>query len=346
MARIAGIATAVPPFVFSQEAARAKAAEVFGGSFADLARLLPVFANGGIERRWSCRPLDWHGEGHGFAERNRVYLESALDLLADAAARAAADADMPLASIDQVVAVSSTGIATPSLDARLAERLGLRADLVRTPIFGLGCGGGVSGLARAAALAEARPGSRVLLLVVELCTLTFRLSDKSKANLVACALFADGAAAAILSTTASGPAVVATGEHRWPESLDIMGWTIEDDGMGVLFSIKVPEVVRLKMREATDRFLATAGLTLADVDRLVCHPGGAKVVQALEQSLGLDGAGLADSRAVLRDFGNMSAASVLFVLERALADPSWRRGLMTAMGPGFSAAFALLDRGA
>jgi alkylresorcinol/alkylpyrone synthase len=140
--------------------------------------------------------------------------------------------------------------------------------------------------------------------------------------------------------------VVATGEHRWPQSLDIMGWTIEDDGMGVLFSIKVPEVVRLKMREATDRFLATAGLRLADVDRLVCHPGGAKVVQALEQSLGLDGAGLADSRTVLRDFGNMSAASVLFVLERALADPSWRRGLMTAMGPGFSAAFALLDRGA
>lgn len=343
-ARLAGLATVVPAHDLPQQAARAAAAEAFEGSFADLARLLPIFDNSGIERRQSCRPLEWHRRGPGFAERNAAFLESAEELLAEATLRAAAAADLPLAAIDQVVAVCSTGIATPSLDARIAERLGLRADVVRTPIFGLGCGGGVMGLARAAALARAEPGSRVLLLVVELCTLAFRLSDKSKANLVASALFGDGAAAAILSTEGDGPALLASGEHRWSGSLDVMGWTVEDDGLGVLFSVRVPEVVRQGMRAATDEFLAGQGLTLAEIDRLISHPGGAKVVQALEQCLGLDGPALEDTLAVLREHGNMSAASVLFVLERALAAPDWRRGLMTAMGPGFSAGFALLDR--
>ena len=208
-----------PPACRSTGSARPRrgrrAAALFADAMPDIDRLLPLYDNAGIERRCSAQPLAWHAEGHGFAVRNASFIETAEELLADAARTAIARAGIEPDGVDAVVCVCSTGIATPSLDARVAERLGLRHDVVRTPIFGLGCGGGVMGLARAAALARANPGSRVLLLVVELCTLALRLSDRSKANLVACALFGDGAAAAILSTDLPGPRLGVTGEHRW-----------------------------------------------------------------------------------------------------------------------------------
>lgn len=342
--RLLGLATALPPHRFSQAEAKAAAAALFSGSFPDLERLLPLYDNSGIEQRWSARPLAWHALPQGFAARNAAFVETADDLLAEASGRALATAGVEVDQVDEVVTICTTGIATPSLDARLAERIGLRADVVRTPVFGLGCGGGVMGMGRAAALARARPGCIVLLLVVELCTLTFRPGDRSKANLVAGALFADGAAAAVIGTEGPGPQIVATGEHRWPKSLDVMGWTVEDDGLGVLFSVRVPEVVRLHMGDATRRFLGPHGLDLPDIERWICHPGGAKVVRGLEEALALPADALDDARRVLRDCGNMSAASVMFVLERALAAPHWRRGLMTAMGPGFSASFALIER--
>ena len=342
--RLLGLATALPPHRFSQAEAKAAAASLFAGSFPDLERLLPLYDNSGIEHRWSARPLAWHAEPQGFAARNAAFVETADLLLADVTLRALAAAGLEVEQVDEVVTICTTGISTPSLEARLAERIGLRADVVRTPVFGLGCGGGVMGMGRAASLARARPGAVVLLLVIELCTFTFRPADRSKANLVAGALFGDGAAAAVIGTEGVGPGIVATGEHRWPRSLDVMGWTVEDDGLGVLFSVRVPEVVRLHMREATARFLGRHGLALGDVERWICHPGGAKVVSALEEALSLPATAMDDARIVLRDCGNMSAASVLFVLERALASPGWRRGLVTAMGPGVSAAFALIER--
>lgn len=343
-ARLLALATALPPHRFTQEEARRAAAETLTRDHSELKRLLPLFGNAGIAQRWSARPLAWHAAAPSFAVRNAAFLEAADDLLLSAARRALARAGLDAVDLDHVVTVSSTGIATPSLEARLAERLRLRADVVRTPVFGLGCGGGVMGVARAAALARAEPGCRVLLLVVELCTLALRLGDRSPANLVACALFGDGASAAVISTDGVGPALSATGEHRWADTLDVMGWRIEDDGLGVLFSVRVPEIVRTRMGAATEAFLARHALGLRDIDRWISHPGGAKVIQALEQALDLPEDALDDARAVLRDCGNMSAASVLFVLDRALAAPSWRRGLMTAMGPGFSASFALLER--
>lgn len=343
-ARLLALATALPPHRFTQEEARRAAAETLADNRPELERLLPLFGNAGVAQRWSARPLAWHAAAPTFAVRNAAFLEAADELLLSAGRRALARAGLDAADVDHVVAVSSTGIATPGLEARLAERLRLRADAVRTPIFGLGCGGGVMGLGRAAALARAEPGCRVLLLVVELCTLALRLGDRSPANLVACALFGDGAGAAVISTDGVGPALVATGEHRWPDTLDVMGWRIEDDGLGVLFSVRVPEIVRERMGAATAAFLARHALGIGEIERWISHPGGAKVIQALEQALDLPAYALDDARAVLRDCGNMSAASVLFVLDRALAAPGWRRGLMTAMGPGFSAAFALLQR--
>lgn len=342
--RLLGLATALPSHRFSQTEAKAAAAALFAGCFPDLDRLLPLYDNSGIEQRWSARPLAWHAMPQGFAARNAAFVETADELLADIASRALAAAGLKVEQVDEVVTICTTGISTPSLEARLAERIGLRTDVVRTPVFGLGCGGGVMGIGRAASLARARPGGVVLLLVIELCTFTFRPGDRSKANLVAGALFGDGAAALVIGTGGTGPRIVATGEHRWPGSLDVMGWTVEDDGLGVLFSVRVPEVVRLHMREATGSFLGRHGLALRDVERWICHPGGAKVVSALEEALSLPAEAMDDARIVLRDCGNMSAASVVFVLERALASPDWRRGLMTAMGPGFSAAFALIER--
>lgn len=288
-------------------------------------------------------PVGWYLEDHGFGERNRRFVEVAETLLERAACRVLDRAGIPPAAVDAVVCVTSTGIAVPSLEARLADRLGLRADVCRLPVFGLGCAGGVLGLARAAALARAAPGSRVLLLVVELCSLALRRSDAGKANLVACALFGDGAAAALVSTGGAGPALVATGEHRWPESLDVMGWRVEDDGLGVLFSPRIPELIRGRLGPAVDAFLARHALGRADIDAFAIHPGGAKVVAALDDVLGLPAGDRALAEETLRDYGNVSAVSVLLVLERRLRRAPWRRLLALALGPGFTAGFALVE---
>ncbi|MGA8399301.1 MAG: 3-oxoacyl-[acyl-carrier-protein] synthase III C-terminal domain-containing protein, partial [Stellaceae bacterium] len=220
----------------------------------------------------------------------------------------------------------------------------------RLPIFGLGCAGGALGLARAAALAAAMPDKPVLLIVVELCTLQFRRDDLSRSNIVATALFGDGAAAAVLRAAprASEPAIAAWGEHTWPRSLDIMGWDIAEDGLKAVFSRDIPRLVTSELGPVLDGFLARHRLTLDDIDRFVCHPGGPKVIDAYETILGAGFSGVAAARRSLARLGNMSAASVLFVLEDALAEmrddgESPGRVLVTALGPGFSAGFVVLE---
>lgn len=341
--RLRSLATAVPPHALAQEEVIARAARLLPGYDEEsLARLMPVYENAGVRTRYSCVPPEWYEASHGWAEKNRLYLEHALALGERSAREAMARAGVRPDEVDALVSVSTTGIATPSLDAVLAERLGLRPELERLPIFGLGCAGGVLGLARAATLARAQPGKVVLLLVVELCALTFRRDDRSKANVIATALFGDGAAAAVLRSEDGRPEVEHSGEYRWPDSLDVMGWQVEDDGLGVLFSRDIPSLVRSALREAAVDFLAARGLTPADVDGYVCHPGGARVMDALEEAFDLPAQALAESRDVLRDYGNMSAATVLFVLERVLSAGRCGRLLLVALGPGFTAAFATL----
>jgi alkylresorcinol/alkylpyrone synthase len=253
------------------------------------------------------------------------------------------EADLDPADIDTIVVVSTTGIATPSLDAFLIERLGLRHDVERLPIFGLGCAGAVLGLARAAALARAAPQSRVLFLVVELCALWFQKDDGSKSNIVATALFGDGAAGAIVSCRGEGPAIGPAGEHTWPGSLGVMGWDVAQNGLKAIFSRDIPALVRSQLRGVAAEFLAVNGLSFDDIGAFVCHPGGAKVLSALEDAFGLAPGTLIEARRVLRDFGNMSAATVLFVLHTMLRKPVKRRMMLTALGPGFSAGFLVLD---
>lgn len=343
-ARLLALALSCPAHILRQEEAKAGARRLFGGRIDELDRRLQLFDHCGILTRRTALPTEAYLEGPGFARRNALYLEVALDLL-ERASRAALDrAGLEPAAIDAVVTVSSTGIATPTLEAHLAERIGLRPDIARTPLFGLGCAGGVLGLARAAALARAEPGTRVLVLVVELCTLALRPSDPSLANLVACALFGDGAAALVLSTEGEGPAIGPTGEHRWPGTLDVMGWRVEDDGLGVLFAQSVPDIAREHLRSALDGFLARHGLDPLRIDRWLCHPGGAKVLAAYTAALPPPAAGLEHARAVLAEYGNMSAPTVLFVLERALREPGWRSAVLVALGPGFTAGFAQIAR--
>lgn len=311
----------------------------------EIVRLLPMFGNTGIERRYSCVPIEWYEEPHDWPERNAVYLNSAVDLLERATNDALRRARRRAEEIEAIVVVSTTGIATPSLDALLMERMRLRRTIRRLPIFGLGCAGGVIGLERAATMARAAPASLVLFLVVELCALCFRRDDFSKSNIVATALFGDGAAAALISCDGEGPAVLGGGEFTWPESLDVMGWDVTGEGLKAIFSRDIPELVTTRLHDVTAGFLSEHGLCLRDVDRFVCHPGGAKVLDALEAALEIGPERLSQSREVLRDYGNMSAATVMFVLERTLASTApWRRALLSALGPGFTAGFTLLER--
>jgi alkylresorcinol/alkylpyrone synthase len=339
-AKLLDLEFAVPPYVIPQAQAASYAQKLFGG-VRDICRMLPVFANTGIDRRYSCAPIDWYLEPHGWVDRNALYVESAVDLLETVTRKLLHATDLSADQLDSIVVVSTTGVATPSLDALLVERMGLRRDIQRLPIFGLGCAGGVTGLSRAAAMARADPGSRVLFLVVELCALTFRKDDVSKSNIIASALFGDGAAGAILSTDGDGPAIGAVGEHTWPDSLDVMGWDIEEDGLQARFAQSIPGLVARDFRSLLDAFLDRHDIDIADIDGFACHPGGAKVLDALEDALDLPRQGLGDSRQVLRDFGNMSAATALFVAGRMRL--MGRRTLLTALGPGFSAAFLMLE---
>jgi len=336
--KLVSVATAVPPYCLEQRDVAAAAEKAFGGRYDDFERLSRVFQTSGIKHRYAARPLEWYFEPLGWPERNGAYLTGADALFIDAASKALAAAGVSPADVDTVVTVSSTGIATPSIEARVAGRMGFRADVERVPVFGLGCAGGVSGLSIASRLAQSRPGSTVLLVAVELCTLSFRLDELTKANIVATALFGDGAAACVLRVGELGIATVEmTGQHTWADTLDIMGWAVDAQGLGVIFDRAIPPFAETRMAPAVSSILKRAGLALDDIDRFVFHPGGTKVVKAFETAFSLESGSLKAERDVLREYGNMSAPTGLFVLERAIQDGLPSRTLLTAMGPGFTA---------
>src|SRR5476649_311110 len=338
------LATAVPPHKLSQSDAAAIARQMFGLRFRDFERLAPVFTTSGIRSRYTVQPADWYLSELGWPDRNSAYLQGAEAMFIDAATHALEMAGCAASEIDTIVTVSSTGIATPSLEARVAGRMGFRADVARVPVFGLGCAGGVSGLSIAWRLALAQPGSKVLMVAVEVCTVAFRGDQPSKANIVASALFGDGAAACVLqagvlqTSRGGGTRIEGAGQHLWPDTLDIMGWAVDDKGLGVIFDRAIPPFAEAKVGAAVDGILQRMGVPRCSVDRFACHPGGAKVITALETTLHLDQGTLDHEREVLADYGNMPGPTVLFVVERLLAAGLPNRTVMTAMGPGFSCA--------
>ena len=342
-AALISLATAVPPNVFLQKDVLAAAWDVFGPRLPQFETLSSIFANTGIIKRHGVKPFDWYLEPRGWPERTEAFLEGAEALFVEAAEKALANAQLAASQIDTIVTVCSTGIATPSLEARVAGRMGFRSDVTRVPVFGLGCAGGVSGLSIAARLAQSRPGSNVLLVAVELCSLALRHDELTKANIVATSLFGDGAAALILRAGDGGATRIEhSGEHLWPDTLGIMGWNVDPEGFGVIFQRTIPNFVTENLNPAVTRILEAMQLTMADIDRFICHPGGARVITALETALELHQGTLDHERQVIADCGNMSAPTVLFVLERARNAGLPPRSLLTALGPGFTASCVTL----
>jgi alkylresorcinol/alkylpyrone synthase len=336
------LATAVPPNVLEQSAVADAARRIYAKSFARYPKLADVFVNAGIERRYSVRPMEWFDAPHDWVERTQVYLDGASALFVQAAQAALDRAGVSAHDVDVVVTVSSTGIATPSLEARVGAEMGFKPSTMRVPLFGLGCAGGVSGLSIGARLARAEPGQIVLVVVIELCTLAFRSDRNAKADVISSALFGDGAAAVVLRAedADAGLRIGASAEHTWPGTLDIMGWTVDPVGFGVVLSRSLPRFVEERLAAPARRFANAAKLP---APRFICHPGGAKVLDAIETALELQKGTLRDEREVLRGHGNMSAPSVFFVLDCALKRGLRGSAVLSALGPGFTASFVALE---
>ncbi len=347
---ILSIATANPPLRLSQTEALANAAAIFP----QFTQLHKLFTNTGIEHRYLCQPTSWYHDPHTWEERTAVYQKHALDLLEQVAIASVERAGLKLDDIDAVVTNTITGLAIPSLDALLMNRLDFSPNVERLPIFGLGCGGGVAGLARAARMAQGRPGSNVRFMTVDLCSLGARPNDPSMAMFVAAALFGDGAAGVVLripedsipTRYAAGgapPLILLFGEHTWRNTTHIMGWDVKDDGFGIVLSPELPGLMRDNLADVAGQFLDRNGMKVSHFDGFLFHPGGRKILETAEAVLGIDRSRIAHSWAVLRDHGNMSSATALFILERAIRAGDKGRHLLAAFGPGFSAYFAALD---
>ncbi|HEY2179326.1 MAG TPA: type III polyketide synthase [Caulobacteraceae bacterium] len=337
------LATASPPHELDQDEALRLARILLGRRYRNFDRMAPVFHTAGVRARQLVRPPDWYAAPLSWPQRTEAYVSSAVELFISAARRALDEAGLTGADVDIIVTVSSTGIATPSLEARAMNAMRFRPDAVRVPVFGLGCAGGVGGLALAARLAASRPGAVVLFVTVETCSLAFRMDEVGKADIIAAALFGDGAAAGVVRSGETGLARISgVAEHTWPDTLEIMGWRVDETGLGVVFDRAIPPFARKNLRGAMESMLAGQDLGLDDVDRFICHPGGAKVIEALEHALSLGQGSLDHEREVLADHGNMSAPTVLFVLDRARRAGLPATSVVSALGPGFTASTVTL----
>jgi len=337
--KIQAVGTAVPPHRVDQQTIRDAVPQVFRSAYAEIDRLLSLFNNTGVQTRYFSQPLDWYRHRHTFAESNAAYQKSALELSTEAAQGALRQAGVEPKDIGIIVFVSTTGIATPSLDSKLIKILGLSRNTVRVPVWGLGCAGGVAGLARAAELCRAQPDRKVLLVAVELCSLTFQKDDLSKANLVSTSLFADGAAALVLGADGEGPEVLASYSTLFEDSDYVMGWDLVETGFKVRLSKDLPSITKDRLPEEIEDACTVWGIERDSIRHFVVHPGGAKVLAALSESLHLQNGELCHASSILRDYGNMSSPTVLFILREFLEHTPkvGDYGVMLGMGPGFSA---------
>lgn len=337
--KIIGVGTAVPPYTVSQEDVKQFTTALFKGEIHGLDRMLSVFEHGNVKTRHFACPLEWYASPHSFNEANLQFQETALELAVRASAEAIERAGIAGKDVGGVICVTSTGISTPTLDAKLIQKLGLSFHAVRMPVWGLGCAGGVSGLARAAELAQNVSGQFVLLVAVEICSITFQRNDFSKSNLVGTSIFADGAAAVVIGANGNGPEVVGSYSTLFPNTEDIMGWDVVETGLKVRFSRDIPSIIKRHLPELLNEACQDWGVAKSKLCHYIVHPGGAKVLTAYSESLGLAASKLLEAKIVLERFGNMSSASVFFVLKQFLANASSTGdyGIMLALGPGFSA---------
>jgi len=350
---ILSVGTSLPEHLVTQQQAAQFALSHFNGRLAHHTQLMAIFENARIAKRHFVVPLAWFSiPHHSLKQRNDRYIASAEALGCAAAQQAFHRAAVSPGDVDFVIFVSTTGLATPSIDARLITKLGMRQTVKRLPIWGLGCAGGVAGLARAAEFVRACPDALALLVAVETCSITFQFHDYSKKNLVAAAIFADGAAAVLVGgerwaqRCAHVPIrCVSAYSHLFPNSEHVMGWDVLDTGLSVVFAPEIPARIARDMRPIVTSFLAAHRLSLADVTHYVLHPGGARVIEAYAEAFGIDDNALCHTSDVLQACGNMSSPTALFVLERVMQSEvqPGQYMLMGALGPGFSAELALLQ---
>lgn len=359
MPTIISVAEVVPPFEIKQEQASEFARELFSESFRDIERLLKAFQNGQVEKRHFAKNIEWFKQERSFEERNNAYIESAVELGKEAIEKCLTDRTflkkcVPYEEIDAIFFISTTGIATPSIEARIMNQLPFACHTKRTPIWGLGCAGGAVGISRAFEYCLAFPKAKVLVLSVELCSLTFQRNDLSKSNLIGTSLFSDGIACALVCGDGvnievfrkqnTSPSIIATQSTLMPDSLDVMGWDLKNEGLYVIFSRDIPHIIEDWLRPNVSGFLADNQMVLGQIDHFIAHPGGKKVLDAYVKSLGIPAEMTEISLNVLKQFGNMSSATILYVLKQfmELDIEKGAYGLGTALGPGFSSELLIL----
>lgn len=360
MSIVISVGEGIPKHRLTQQTSREFARQHFSSSFKDIDRLLQVFENGEIKSRFLVKELEWYKQDHSFPQKNNVFIEEAVELGIKAIqnclhAHSFLQSPIPYDDIDALFFISTTGIATPSIEARILNRLPFSKHVKRIPIWGLGCAGGAAGLARAHEFCRAYPDANVLILSVELCSLTFQKHDHSKSNLIGTSLFGDGAACVLiageqskiltLSTNKTLPRVVGSRSILMKNSLDVMGWELLESGLHVIFSRNIPSIIKKWLGPGVLAFLKSYQLTIEDISHMIAHPGGKKVIDAYVQALQLVNNMLTDTKEVLKEYGNMSSATIFFVLKRFLQKdiPRGEWGLATALGPGFSAELSLLQ---
>lgn len=345
---IASVSKIDLPHRIPQQEAKERARAMFAENFPQVDRLIQAFDNTEIVTRNFCEPVSYYIAPNTFEERNEEYLQQALMWSVKAIEDCIKVANIDKSEITDILFVSTTGLATPSIDALIINQMRLNPHINRIPIFGLGCGGGVSGMAKANALAKANPDAVVLLVAVELCSLTLLRNDYSKSNFIGSSLFSDGIAACIvMGDDRTGDKRVkyqASSSKLYYDSLEVMGWGFKNTGFKVLFSKDIPTFINENIREDIDNFLATQGLELSNIKNFIFHPGGKKVLDAYTDALNLEGDSLQKTRLVMNDYGNMSSVTVLYVLEKFMNEGFEDGfGLMLAMGPGFSSEMVLLQ---
>lgn len=350
--RVGAVASALPPHAYSQEELIAAFREVWGARHFNTERFERLHRNVLVGGRRLALPLERYSKLSGFGEANELWLQVALELASAVVPEACRRAGIGLDRVGALFSTSVTGLAAPSLEARLMNRVALPLNLKRVPIFGLGCVAGAAGLARAGDYVRAFPDQAAVLLSVELCSLTLQREDLSIPNLIASGLFGDGAAAAVVlgaelaqEVGSTGPRLVASSSSFYPNTEDVMGWRIGEHGFSIVLSAAVPEMARLHLGEDVDRFLASQNLSRADIGEWIAHPGGPKVLEAMAAALQLPAEAFERTWRTLREVGNLSSTSVLLVLEETLAScPAvGSRGLVMAMGPGFCSELVLLE---
>lgn len=355
MTRIAAVHGVLPSHRYEQSEITAAVAAMCLPHQAERSLLERLHATAGVGARHLALPLEQYADVTGFGQANDLFIQQGSVLGEQAIATALAEAGIAAHEVDLVVCTSVTGIAAPSLEARLAGRLGLRPDVKRIPVFGLGCVAGAAGIARLHDYLTGHPEQVAVLLSVELCSLTLQRADATPANLVAGALFGDGAAALVAvgarhplaagAAEAAGPTVTASRSRLYPGTERALGWEIGDSGFRIVLGAELPELVRLHVGEEVRSFLADHDLKPPDITAWVCHPGGPRILDALGESLQLDDRALELTRRSLAEVGNLSSASVLHILRDTLAlrpPPAGTPGLLLAMGPGFCSELVLL----